>query len=808
MIPTLFANHISSNNENNSFNYVARSPLSSEAELNEAYNADNHQGYLCLIGVWVWQSQPIDASEPAKGHEWRNTQLTSDDLSQIVTYTNIEIDAKLIEKESIVNKQNNATQPISELEYYTTSATTEKIDSKIASLKDQTNFFGNNATITGEIGSDINVNIPEATENILGVTKVLNELNENSNYPVTSTPINLAIKNASDALKGGVADKHNTLLKLSNDVSNNTHVVTTANNNYNTLDKIAIKLESIDASSYTQQEIDDKDTQAKNRDNHTGTQPIATIETLQSQLNIINASLASKPNNADIGAPNGIAKLTNGVLDSDNMPVDTFNLISVDTYADLPVGDNIKLNALYYADDDINKILYIYNLHISDWQIVGSGSGSGGTSNVNLAITEHSATQFKISNSAGTDVVIAKADAQKAGLLSVEFHNKLTALHEQSELDESFANIASALNTKQNLSEKNQVNGYVGLNSDGIIPTAFLPQKIITVAENLPDTGDVGKVYIVESGVEQGIHLWSDAESQYYPAKPDLDLTPYLNRNDDTLDDITAGSNNLHYTSAINTRLADTENTNTGDETPTSIQNKRPLKTVNDKSLEGPGNVELTTDDVNSITNKRYTTDAQLAKIDSTETGAQANVQSDWNEDDSNSKAYIKNKPSVLSTENIYICGQLVFHVADSVQGCLKFDGVSLYSKNTYAQLYALINNLVGADYDNGDNFYLPNPHGRVIGIAGAGAGLTARNFFEIVGAEQHALSVDEIPSHNHTFYVGGGDHAVDWYDGKGTTSGWHGGNWATTTFDTGGGQAHNNMQPTLFAAQNLFIAY
>ena len=56
-------------------------------------------------------------------------------------------------------------------------------------------------------------------------------------------------------------------------------------------------------------------------------------------------------------------------------------------------------------------------------------------------------------------------------------------------------------------------------------------------------------------------------------------------------------SGNL-MTDAEKIKLANTSGTNTGDETTSSIQTKRPLKTIEGQSLEGSGNIDLTKNDI------------------------------------------------------------------------------------------------------------------------------------------------------------------------------------------------------------------
>lgn len=199
--------------------------------------------------------------------------------------------------------------------------------------------------------------------------------------------------------------------------------------------------------------------------------------------------------------------------------------------------------------------------------------------------------------------------------------------------------------------------------------------------------------------------------------------------------------------------------------------------------------------------------------------------------------------------------------------GCwLVCDGRSL-SRIEYASLFEVIGTEFGAV--DADSFNLPDLRGRVMGCVGNGQGLTSRALGDMVGAETHVLSSNEMPNHNHTGTTGasgthnhggasgnagGHTHNItdpghahtqtttnDDFNSSGTnppgfaadsagSMTWNNINPSTTgitinsvgdhahsiasdgshthTFSTssvGGGQGHNNMQPTTFAGR-VFI--
>jgi microcystin-dependent protein len=180
--------------------------------------------------------------------------------------------------------------------------------------------------------------------------------------------------------------------------------------------------------------------------------------------------------------------------------------------------------------------------------------------------------------------------------------------------------------------------------------------------------------------------------------------------------------------------------------------------------------------------------------------------------------------------------------------GWLKCDGAWL-NKSEYGLLFNVIGGTFG---ETSTQFRLPDPRGRVLGAVGAGAGLTAREKADLVGTETHTLTINEMPAHKHgsvdvtgntngngnTTTDGEHNHGItdpqhshSYSFPSGQTAGFTGDtvadeanpNPATTGLastgitinsngdhyhtmgSTGGSNAHNNMQPTLFYG-NLFI--
>jgi microcystin-dependent protein len=162
-------------------------------------------------------------------------------------------------------------------------------------------------------------------------------------------------------------------------------------------------------------------------------------------------------------------------------------------------------------------------------------------------------------------------------------------------------------------------------------------------------------------------------------------------------------------------------------------------------------------------------------------------------------------------------------------------------SQTTYAQLYAAVGSTWGTPA--GGNFYLPDLRGRLVAGADnmggtAATRLTGYTLGTVGGEQTHTLTTPEMPSHTHTdsghihtindpghthnpststfflgytgsqtaFQLGGAPSANNMPTTASATTGITINSGTANIQNTGGGGAHNNIQPT--AAVNYMIRY
>lgn len=145
-------------------------------------------------------------------------------------------------------------------------------------------------------------------------------------------------------------------------------------------------------------------------------------------------------------------------------------------------------------------------------------------------------------------------------------------------------------------------------------------------------------------------------------------------------------------------------------------------------------------------------------------------------------------------------------------------------SRTTYAALFAALSTTYGVG-DGSTTFNLPDLRGRVIAgkddMGGSSANrltspINGDNLGAAGGAESHTLVSGEMPSHSHTATVTDThSHNIQTYNSPGgtpgvvgnstgvansvqTTTGTASGSITVANTSTGGGGAHNNMQPTI----------
>lgn len=122
---------------------------------------------------------------------------------------------------------------------------------------------------------------------------------------------------------------------------------------------------------------------------------------------------------------------------------------------------------------------------------------------------------------------------------------------------------------------------------------------------------------------------------------------------------------------------------------------------------------------------------------------------------------------------------------------------------------YQALYDTIGFTYGgSGSNFNLPDLRGRVIAgqddmggtsadrLTGLSGGLNGDNLGATGGSQTHTLTTSEMPAHTHDFPIDGNNGSVDGTIVKSSITELN--PHTKTTTSTGGGSAHNNVQPTI----------
>ncbi len=164
----------------------------------------------------------------------------------------------------------------------------------------------------------------------------------------------------------------------------------------------------------------------------------------------------------------------------------------------------------------------------------------------------------------------------------------------------------------------------------------------------------------------------------------------------------------------------------------------------------------------------------------------------------------LTNKPTIPTVVDQNYIGDFKTSAQTANHGRWLLCNGQVVSRLTYSALFAIIGVTFGTG-DGATTFTLPDCRGRVNASIGQGVGLTNRTLGQIIGAETHTLSTDEMPSHSHGQYVSANNSGSGIrrdYSSDGACSKYPQG---ISTDNAGGGLPHNNMQPTIFLG-NTFI--
>ena len=185
--------------------------------------------------------------------------------------------------------------------------------------------------------------------------------------------------------------------------------------------------------------------------------------------------------------------------------------------------------------------------------------------------------------------------------------------------------------------------------------------------------------------------------------------------------------------------------------------------------------------------------------------------------------------PTASDRSSLIVSSQWVQNLADTIKkaltpvgtisafagssaptGWVLCDGRTL-NRTTYSALFAVLGIAFNTGGEAATDFRLPDLRGRVVvgmdsmstlqGSADRVVGAWADSLGGAAGAETHTLTNSEMPSHNHTSPTASTTIIISSAVATAQSLGGAGGtavNYAAATANTGGGAAHNNIQPSI----------
>lgn len=292
----------------------------------------------------------------------------------------------------------------------------------------------------------------------------------------------------------------------------------------------------------------------------------------------------------------------------------------------------------------------------------------------------------------------------------VQKNISLTIPVKTSDLTNDSGYITQAVVTLTNFYDKSEV--------DAMVSSAIKYKGSVATKSALPSNPSNGDLYYVE---DEGVsYVWSSADSKWNKQSGEIDLSPYLTKTEASstyvAQETGKGLSTNDYTTNEKTKLAGIatgaevnvqSDWNTTDATADSYIKHKPSVPTKTSELTNDSDYQTGTQVSSALANKvdkvsgkglstnDYTT-TEKNKLAGIASGAEVNVQPDWNQTNSSADDYIKNKPNIVGTS------QSDWNTTDTADAS--------YIKNKPTAVSAFTNDAgyLAMDYDTISDYILP----------------------------------------------------------------------------------------------------